>query len=189
MTKYANLSIEYLPMSFFRCLIAFSFSNSSFIITCSHMPHVKQNYHVNWGNTTIFSLIDELTTFYTNYTCSIIVLALEEPKVFSRMWWLSAAGLFWGLPCICAFFATDAVSTHIWTVWHHLIHLKLLFFKTMLFVRILPWHGLRNVTLYTCIYSPVSSVMTQEWRIWAMIKSGSSKNAIFQSWLKEYQYR
>lgn len=87
-----------------------------------------------------------------------------------------------GVYCICTFFATDAVSTHIWTVWHHLIYLKFLFFKTMLFVGILPWHGLRNVTLYTYIHSPVSSVMTQEWRIWAMINSGSSKNAIFQCW-------
>lgn len=93
-----------------------------------------------------------------------------------------------GVYCTCTFFATDAVSTHIWTVWHHLIYIKLLFFKTMLFVGILPWHGLHNVTLYTCICSPVSSVMTQEWRIWAMINSGSSKNAIFQCWLSEYQY-
>ena len=182
MTKYANLSIEYLPMSFFRCLIAFSFSNSSFIITCSHMPHVKQNYHVNWGNTTI-NFHPELTTFYTNYTCSIKVLALGEPEVFFSHVVIECGRAVLG-------FSVFALSLPpmqfqpiiIWTVWHHLIYLKLLFFKTKLFVGILPTR-LRNVTLYTCIYSPVSSVMTQEWRIWAMINSGSSKNAIFQCWL------
>ena len=38
------LSTEYFPTTLLRCLMAFSFSNSSFIITCSHMPLEIKNY-------------------------------------------------------------------------------------------------------------------------------------------------
>ena len=41
----AYLSTEYFPISLLRCLMAFSFSNSSFIITCSHMPLEINKYN------------------------------------------------------------------------------------------------------------------------------------------------